>query len=121
VQLQVSRPPKAINVCQCSICRRYGAAWGYYDIHEVTILSPPVDQDKQGTIQAGRDLEGVREYSWGPKTSTFNHCATCGCMLYHWPTDHEPTQEPALNMSCVENPEDLKHVDKHITYGDALA
>ncbi|KAJ5928238.1 hypothetical protein N7466_007194 [Penicillium verhagenii] len=27
--------PKEINECQCTICRRYSAAWAYYKVNEV--------------------------------------------------------------------------------------
>ncbi|KAJ5806536.1 glutathione-dependent formaldehyde-activating GFA [Penicillium pulvis] len=29
--------PEEINECQCTICRRYAAAWAYYKVNEVKI------------------------------------------------------------------------------------
>ncbi|KAJ5682404.1 hypothetical protein N7462_005569 [Penicillium macrosclerotiorum] len=31
----VPHQPEEINECQCTICRRYAAAWAYYKVNEV--------------------------------------------------------------------------------------
>ena len=54
------------NECLCTICRRYGALWAYYQPHEVVIEGEPT--------------EG---YVWGRKTISFNRCKTCGCVTHY--------------------------------------
>ncbi|KAL9616138.1 MAG: hypothetical protein Q9160_008967 [Pyrenula sp. 1 TL-2023] len=36
ITLTLPYTPKIINECQCTICRRYAAAWAYYKVDEVT-------------------------------------------------------------------------------------
>jgi hypothetical protein len=37
VRLTLSRRPDFIHACNCSLCRRAGAHWGYFDPAEVTV------------------------------------------------------------------------------------
>lgn len=62
----VPRLPEEINECQCSICRRYAAAWGYYKVDEVKF-----------DIKEGAK---VLKYAWGDKERSFNFCENCGCV-----------------------------------------
>jgi hypothetical protein len=62
----VPRLPDYINHCQCTICRRYGAAWGYYRRDEVKIEKKP--------------NAATMEYVWGDGELGFNFCDRCGCM-----------------------------------------
>ena len=66
ITLTVCRLPDHINICQCTICRRYGAAWDQYDSQEVQIETPPHTSTKQ--------------YIWGDGDLAFNFCERCGCM-----------------------------------------
>lgn len=69
IRLTFPTPTTALNECQCSICRRYGALWSYYPLDSVTItLKEP----------------GVAEtYVWRNERSAFTRCKECGCMT-HW-------------------------------------
>ncbi|RDW79838.1 hypothetical protein BP6252_04476 [Coleophoma cylindrospora] len=95
----VPRVPEHINHCQCTICRRYGAAWGYYHPDEVKIETKPNAVTKQ--------------YIWGDREISFNFCDTCGCVLYWWPLQAPSTDgeeyKMGLNTSNV-NPEVLRSV-----------
>lgn len=62
-----SRPPKATR-CNCSLCRRVGAVWAYYEFGTVTIQGHPENTD--GYVQGDRTLRTVR-------------CRTCG-VVTHW-------------------------------------
>ncbi|KAJ5619107.1 hypothetical protein N7510_003091 [Penicillium lagena] len=101
----VPRLPDHINHCQCTICRRYGAAWGYYHPDEVKIETKPNAVTKQ--------------YIWGDRDISFNFCDTCGCVLYWWPLQPPPTDggeyKMGLNTSNV-NPEVLRFVDRKYEY-----
>lgn len=66
IALTVPRPPEEINECQCTICRRYAAAWGYYTVNEVKF-----------DLKEGAKLS---QYIWGDKESSFNFCQNCGCV-----------------------------------------
>ena len=43
VAIQISRAPESVTDCNCSICRRYGTLWAYYDRKDVKITSRPDD------------------------------------------------------------------------------
>ena len=68
VAVTLPRAPERITNCNCSICRRYGTLWGYFDEVEVRIEAAP------GALQ---------EYVWGRQALAFVRCATCGCIT-HW-------------------------------------
>lgn len=68
VRLEVARPPETLTSCNCSLCRRIGALWGYYKRDEVRIDAP------SGATVA---------YVQGDRTLEMHHCAVCGCVT-HW-------------------------------------
>ena len=68
IQIEVLRKPRDLTHCNCSICRRYGTLWGYYDPSKVKIIA------RRGA---------VARYAWGDKSLWFCRCATCGCVT-HW-------------------------------------
>jgi hypothetical protein len=68
VRIAIPRPPETVTNCDCSICRRYGPLWAYYESPEVRIEAAP---------------DATREYAWGCKSIAFVGCATCGCIT-HW-------------------------------------
>lgn len=68
VAISIPRPPERATQCDCSICRRYGTLWGYFEQPEVGIEAEP------GALQ---------EYAWGAKSLAFVRCAACGCVT-HW-------------------------------------
>ena len=53
IRLEVSRTPRMLTDCNCSICRRYGALWAYYKATSVRVLRAP---------------KATSVYSWGDKT-----------------------------------------------------
>jgi hypothetical protein len=68
ISISIPCPPERVTNCNCSICRRYGTLWGYFDQPEVLIEAA-----------AG----ATNEYAWGDKSIAFVRCATCGCVT-HW-------------------------------------
>jgi hypothetical protein len=66
VCITVPALPTEITNCNCSICRRLGALWGYYDVSQVQVQGHP--EHTQGYVQGDRTLRTVR-------------CKTCGCTL----------------------------------------
>ena len=69
VSLQPVRTPGWVKDCNCSICRKLGVLWAYFEPAEVSVR--------------GEDATG--RYSWGDRLIAFHHCATCGCAT-HWRT-----------------------------------
>lgn len=68
VRIAIPRQPEALTTCDCSICRRYGTLWAYFESPEVEI---------------GAEPGATREYSWGRKSIAFARCIRCGCIT-HW-------------------------------------
>jgi len=68
VSIAIARQPESLTQCDCSICRRYGALWAYYDRSEVQVSCAA------GTTSA---------YAWGRETIRFVRCNECGCIT-HW-------------------------------------
>lgn len=94
--------PKYINECQCTICRRYGAAWAYYQTTEVVIRK---EQDST-----------TSKYIWGDRGIEFHWCNVCGCMIYWWPIEiPEGGYKMGIN-SRMMDPEVLINVTREINY-----
>jgi len=68
VQIQVASKPRRLTSCNCSICRRHGGLWGYYDRSRVKVLARKDD---------------LARYAWGDKYVWLVRCANCGCVT-HW-------------------------------------
>jgi hypothetical protein len=66
VRVTVPRKPRSVTDCNCSICRRYGVLWAYYQASTVRL------EAKRGATES---------YAWGQKTIKFVRCATCGCVM----------------------------------------
>jgi hypothetical protein len=72
IRLTVPTRPDSLVLCNCSICRRNGALWAFYDRADMTISGVP---------------EHAVGYEFEPRTITTFHCRDCGCTT-HW----EPLQ-----------------------------
>jgi hypothetical protein len=68
VRFAVETAPDEVNDCNCSICRRYGTLWAYYERPQVRFA----------TGNGPTDI-----YMWGDRELEFHRCRTCGC-LTHW-------------------------------------
>jgi hypothetical protein len=68
VKIDIPRKPRTLTDCNCSICRRYGALWAYYQAPDVRIR--------------GRRA-AMSSYSWGERGIRFMRCQQCGCIT-HW-------------------------------------
>jgi hypothetical protein len=68
VRFAVEAAPVEVNDCNCSICRRYGALWGYYDPGQVRFA------DGNGPTEV---------YMRGHRLLEFHRCRGCGCVT-HW-------------------------------------
>jgi hypothetical protein len=92
VQISFPLPKKPLNECLCSICRRYGALWAYFQIDEVQIDGQPTEF-----------------YVWGDKEIQFHRCKNCGCMT-HWEPAEKTHKRVGINCRMLER-EDLERLE----------
>ncbi|MEI6439158.1 MAG: GFA family protein [Alphaproteobacteria bacterium] len=76
VRMALAVAPETVTDCNCSICRRYGVLWAYYEPGSVDFLAPTGPTDT---------------YEWGDRMLTFHRCRTCGCIT-HW-ADRDPSYD----------------------------
>lgn len=74
--------PETLTECTCSICRRLGAQWAYYNPGEVEIAS-------------GEEL--LVGYAWQSRKLTFHHCRVCGCTTHYSVPDGDGRRVRAVN------------------------
>jgi hypothetical protein len=70
VRLQAPRAPETVTDCNCSICRKLGTLWAYYDPTEVVMETPETALESY-----------VRSDSEGTGGLSFRRCRTCGCTV----------------------------------------
>lgn len=70
VKLEIESAPEAVTDCNCSICRRYGVLWAYYQTTQVSITGGTTDI-----------------YMWGDRDIEFHRCHNCGCITHWAPAD----------------------------------
>jgi hypothetical protein len=68
IELRIPRAPEKGTVCNCSMCRRYGAIWGYYVPRDVGVTW------KTAAPQG---------YEWGDHSIRFMRCPRCGCVTHY--------------------------------------
>ncbi len=81
--IEIPEPPTEITNCNCSICRRLGALWAYYEVGRVKIHGHPERTDSY--VQGDRTLRVVR-------------CRTCGCTSHWEPLAAEPNGRLGVNI-----------------------
>lgn len=87
VEVKVENAPEFLGDCNCSICRRYKALWGYYPPEEVSAT-------------AGEDL--IDSYIWGDRQVLFQRCHECGCVTHYVTTDSCPVDIVGINFRMVD-------------------
>ena len=95
-------PKSPINECQCTICRRYGAAWAYYNTTEVDI------QHEEGS--------STRKYLWNARKIEFHFCETCGCVMCWWPVEISEGGSPCGINSRMMDPDAIKYVNREVDF-----
>jgi len=87
VSLTIKDKPKALISCNCSICQRLGALWGYFLPEDINIK---IKQSPTNT------------YQWGDKNINFHHCQNCGCTTHYIPTLESGREKMAVNFSMAD-------------------
>ncbi|MCR5879036.1 GFA family protein [Phenylobacterium sp. J367] len=84
--VRLSAPaPVEVTICNCSICRRTGARWAYYDPRDVALPPPGVTQP----------------YVWGDRMLAFHRCKGCGC-LTHWQSLDGKLRKMGVNARMID-------------------
>jgi len=91
IVLEMQRKPKLLTQCNCSICRRYGALWAYFQ------------RKSFRTTSAGAV---AKAYSWGQQRFEFFHCSRCGCVTHYERRDRrtDGTDMGAVNFRNIDEP-----------------
>ena len=63
VRLTLPSTPTVATECNCSLCRRIGGIWAYFEFGTVTVTGHPQATD---------------EYIWGDRTLRNVRCRNCG-------------------------------------------
>ncbi len=82
IQIEISELPARLIECNCSICRRCGALWGYLNRKTAMVSFAP------GAASA---------YVWGDKDIEFIHCNTCGCVTHYEGIEKTEEERLAVN------------------------
>lgn len=84
VRLTLPSVPEKATRCNCSICRRLGALWAYYEF---------------GTVQIEGHPENTAEYVWGDRTLRTVRCRICGCATHWEPLAPEQGARHGVNLN----------------------
>ena len=76
--------PEKATKCNCSICRRLGAVYAYFE---------------QGTVRISGHPENTEEYISGDRTLRNVRCKTCGCATHWEPLKLEPGIKGGINLN----------------------
>ena len=97
VMLELQRKPRKMTQCNCSVCRRYGALWAYFQRKSIRILTE------------GNALE---KYSWRNNRFEFYRCATCGCVTHYERTNKrsDGSDMGAVNLRNIDDPEIVANI-----------
>lgn len=83
VCIEIPHRPAELTNCNCSICRRLGTLWAYYEV---------------GTVRFEGHPELTDEYIQGDKTLRVVRCRHCGCTTHWEPLVNEPGAKLGVNI-----------------------
>ncbi|MBT8088369.1 MAG: GFA family protein [Gammaproteobacteria bacterium] len=90
VRIEMSRKPRSLTQCTCSVCRRYGARWAYCT---------------RRTARVRCQRSAVTPYTWGDRSIEFYHCNRCGCLTHYESVEKGERSRIAVNARMLP-PED---------------
>ena len=83
VRLTLPSTPAVATKCNCSLCRRGGGPWVYFEF---------------GTVKISGHPESTTEYVWGDRTLRIIRCKTCGGVTHWEPIDAKPGARQGINL-----------------------
>jgi hypothetical protein len=101
VTLELAEKPDYLFDCDCSLCRKHGVLWGYFDpghvsIHGTTKVYARVDRERPAV--------------------QIHFCGHCGCSTHWTPMAHTPQDRMGANMHLFA-PEELAGIPLHFPDG----
>ena len=85
VRFEIVEAPLWVLDCNCTLCRRYGALWSYYQgADQAKLLSKP-------------RADATSAYSWNDRDLAFHFCKTCGCLTHFEAIKLDPTVTVGVN------------------------
>jgi len=87
VRLTLPSAPENATSCNCSLCRRTGGIWAYYELGTVFVEGHP---------------ENTEEYIWGDRTLRNLRCKTCGTPTHWEPLTPPPHERMGVNARLVD-------------------
>ena len=83
VRLTLPATPAVATDCNCSLCRRIGGPWVYFEFGSVKIEAEP---------------DALVAYCQGDRTLRTMHCRTCGCVTHWEPLAAAPGAKHGVNL-----------------------
>ncbi|MEJ0065274.1 MAG: GFA family protein [Caulobacteraceae bacterium] len=93
VKFAAETAPADVTDCNCSICRRLGALWAYYQRPEIRF------EADNGPTDA---------YVWNRRILEFHRCRSCGCVT-HWSAVDRSYERMGVNARLM-SPEILAQI-----------
>src|SRR5690348_955302 len=87
VRLTLPTAPDKATSCNCSLCRRTGGIWAYYQFGTVSVQGRP---------------ENTESYVWGDRTLSNVRCKICGSVTHWEPLNAEPGARHGVNLRNFE-------------------
>ena len=84
VKLRLPSTPETGISCNCSLCRRHGGPWAYYEF---------------GSVQIDDPQSVLRAYVWGDRTLRTMHCSVCASVTHWEPIDGQLGARHGVNLS----------------------
>lgn len=82
IRFTLNALPERVTICNCSICSRYSAVWGYYQRRDVALEIAD---------------DAATAYQWNDRVINFIHCRFCGCMTHYEDVEKTPESRFAAN------------------------
>ena len=97
IVLEMQRKPRKLTQCNCSLCRRYGALWAYFQRKSLRVIG---------------ENKALEVYSWNDKRFNFFRCATCGCVTHYERTTRraDGSDMGAVNLRNIDEPAIIENV-----------
>ncbi|HEX5687712.1 MAG TPA: hypothetical protein VFY73_27165 [Ideonella sp.] len=83
VKLKLPSTPTVATSCNCSLCRRIGGPWVYFEF---------------GTVEIQGHPENTAEYIQGDRTLRTIRCQTCGCVTHWEPIELKPGAKHGVHL-----------------------
>jgi len=83
VRITLPTTPEVATQCNCSLCRRIGGPWVYFEF---------------GTVEIQGHPEATAEYIQGDRTLRTIRCRTCGCVTHWQPTEPKPGAKHGVHL-----------------------